>query len=136
MLLCKFLDFARHNIHFQVSVEVIVSNVRGCIDHVPEYFVLELYNAYITLVQPQSWILYVQTGFSICLYRRSLFRMDSAESLPISQYILRSISRRKISSLSKSVSFCFCAQDMNRETVRLRSTSSAQCIFVTNNKRH
>jgi hypothetical protein len=34
----------------QVSVEVIVSNVPGCIDHVPEYFVLELlYNVYITL---------------------------------------------------------------------------------------
>jgi hypothetical protein len=50
MLLCKVLDFARHNIHLQVSVEVIVSNVPGCIDRVPEYFVLELlYNVYITL---------------------------------------------------------------------------------------
>ena len=50
MLLCKPLDFARHNIHFQVSVEVIVSNVPGCIDHVPEYLVLEsLYNVYSTL---------------------------------------------------------------------------------------
>ena len=50
MLLCKPLDFARHNIHLQVSVEVIVSNVPGCIDHVPEYFVLEsLYNIYIAL---------------------------------------------------------------------------------------
>ena len=45
MLLCKPLDFAGHNVHLQVSVEVIVSNVAGCIDHVPEYFVLEaLYN--------------------------------------------------------------------------------------------
>jgi len=26
MLLCKTLDFARHNIHLQVSVEVIVYN--------------------------------------------------------------------------------------------------------------
>jgi hypothetical protein len=34
----------------QVSVEIIVSNVPGCSDHVPEYFVLELlYNVYITL---------------------------------------------------------------------------------------
>jgi len=45
MLLCKPLDFASHNMHLQVAVEVIVSNVPGCIDHVPEYFVLEsLYN--------------------------------------------------------------------------------------------
>jgi hypothetical protein len=51
LLLCKPLDFARHNIHLQVSVEVIVSNVPGCIDHVPEYFVLEsLYNVYISLL--------------------------------------------------------------------------------------
>jgi len=50
MLLCKPLDFANHNIHFQVFVEVIVSNIPGCIDHVPEYFVLEsLYNVYVTL---------------------------------------------------------------------------------------
>jgi hypothetical protein len=50
VLLCKSLDFARHNFHFQVSVEVIVSNVPGCTDNVPEYFVLEsLYNVYITL---------------------------------------------------------------------------------------
>jgi len=50
MLLCKPLDFASHNIHWQVSVEVIVSNVRGYIDHVPEYFVLELlYNVYVIL---------------------------------------------------------------------------------------
>ena len=27
MLLCKSLDFARHNVHFQVSVEVIVVNM-------------------------------------------------------------------------------------------------------------
>jgi hypothetical protein len=34
----------------QVSVKVIVSNVPGCIDHVPEHFVLEsLYNVYIAL---------------------------------------------------------------------------------------
>jgi hypothetical protein len=31
-------------------VEVIISNVPGCTDSVPEYFILEsLYNAYITL---------------------------------------------------------------------------------------
>jgi hypothetical protein len=31
-------------------VEVLVSNVPGCIDHVPEHFVLEqLYNIYVTL---------------------------------------------------------------------------------------
>jgi len=49
MLLCKPLDFARHSIDLQVSMVVIVSNVPGCIDHVSEYFVLELYNVYITL---------------------------------------------------------------------------------------
>jgi hypothetical protein len=50
VFLCKRLDFARHNIHLQVSMEVIVSNVPACIDHVPEYFVLEsLYNVYIAL---------------------------------------------------------------------------------------
>jgi hypothetical protein len=44
------LDFARQNIHLQVSVEVIVSNVPGCTDHVPVYFVLKsLYDVYITL---------------------------------------------------------------------------------------
>jgi len=41
VLLCKPLDFAGHNIHLRVSVEVIVSKVPGCIDHAPEYFVLE-----------------------------------------------------------------------------------------------
>jgi len=41
VLLCKPLDFAGHNIHLQVSLEVIISNVPGCIDHVPEYFVLK-----------------------------------------------------------------------------------------------
>jgi hypothetical protein len=50
----------------QVSVEVIVSNVPWCIDHVPEYFVLEsLYNVYIPLfVTPLTagYRMYVQTG--------------------------------------------------------------------------
>ena len=50
MLLCKSLDFAKHNVHFQVSVEVTFPNVPGCIDNVSKYFVLEsLYNVYITL---------------------------------------------------------------------------------------
>jgi len=50
VILCKSLDFARHNVHFQVSVEVTVPNVPGCIDNIPKYFVLEsLYNVYITL---------------------------------------------------------------------------------------
>jgi len=50
VLLWKPLDFAR-NIYLQVSVEVIVSKVPGCIDHVPEYFVLEsFYNVYIALL--------------------------------------------------------------------------------------
>jgi len=50
VLLCKSLDFARHNVHLQVSVEVTVPNVPGCNDNVPKYFVLEsLYNVYITL---------------------------------------------------------------------------------------
>ena len=48
-LLSKPLDFASHNIHMQVSVEGIVSNVPGCNDHVPEYFVLESLYVYITL---------------------------------------------------------------------------------------
>ena len=34
VLLCKSLDFVRHNVHFQVSVDVIVSDV---LDNVPEY---------------------------------------------------------------------------------------------------
>ena len=42
--------FARHNVHFQVSVKVTVSNVPGCIDNVPKYFVLKsFYDVYITL---------------------------------------------------------------------------------------
>jgi hypothetical protein len=50
VLLCKPLDCASHNIHLQVSVEVIVSNVPGCIDRVPQYSVLEsFYNVSITL---------------------------------------------------------------------------------------
>ena len=50
VLLCKSLDFTRHNVHFQVSVEFTVPNVPGCIDNVPKYFFLEsLYNVYITL---------------------------------------------------------------------------------------
>ena len=35
MLLCKPVNFTRHNIHLQASVEVIVPNVPGCIDRVP-----------------------------------------------------------------------------------------------------
>ena len=68
MLLCKPLDFASHNIHLQVSVEVIVSNVPGCIDHVLEYFVLEsLYNVYVTLFGASPELdPYAQTGFRIC----------------------------------------------------------------------
>jgi len=51
VLLCKSLDFAGHNVHFQVSVDVIVSNVPGCIDNAPEYFVLgSLCNVYVTLL--------------------------------------------------------------------------------------
>ena len=45
VLLCKPLDFARHDIHFQVSVEVIVSYVPECSDS----FLESLYNVYITL---------------------------------------------------------------------------------------
>jgi len=84
VLLCKPLDFAGHNVHLQVSVEV-VSIVPGFIDHVPEYFVLKsLYNIY---MQPQSWMPYVHTGFSICLYMMSLLFRDSEEFLPINEYI-------------------------------------------------
>jgi len=48
------------------------------------------------LVQPQSWISYVQTGFNICLYRRSLLWRDSEESLLISNtfFYLRPSSSR------------------------------------------
>jgi hypothetical protein len=73
VLLCKSLDFARHNFHFQVSVEIIVSNVPGCIVNVPEYSVLEsLYNVYITLFGATPELDTVcPKGFSICLYRKS-----------------------------------------------------------------
>ena len=56
--LCKPLDFTRHSIHLQVFVDAIVPYVPGCIDHVPQYFVLKaLRNVYITLlVQTPSWI--------------------------------------------------------------------------------
>jgi len=49
------------------------------------------------LVQPHSWIPYVQTGFRICFYKRSLSWRNSEEFLPISQNIflyLRSSSSR------------------------------------------
>jgi hypothetical protein len=54
----------------QVSVEVIVSNVTGCIDHVPEYFVLEaLYDVYIALFGATPQLDSVgPNGFGICLY--------------------------------------------------------------------
>jgi len=39
------------------------------------------------LLQPQSWIPYVHTGFSICFYMMSLLWRDSEEFLPINQYI-------------------------------------------------
>jgi hypothetical protein len=56
------LDFVRHSIHLQVSVEFIVSNVPGCIDHVPEYFVLELlYNVCITLFGATSRVRYLMS---------------------------------------------------------------------------
>ena len=89
VLLCKSLDFARHNVHFQVSVEVSVPNVPGCIDNVPKNFVLEsLYNVYITLCGATPELDTVcPTGFSICLYRSCLLWRDSEEFLPISQYI-------------------------------------------------
>jgi hypothetical protein len=72
--LCKSLDFARHNAHFQVSVKVTVSNVPGCIDNVPKYFVLEsLYDVYISLFGATPQLDTVcPTGFSICLYSNSL----------------------------------------------------------------
>jgi hypothetical protein len=38
VLLCKTLDFAKHNNQFQTSVEVIVSNVPESIGNVPELF--------------------------------------------------------------------------------------------------
>ena len=49
------------------------------------------------LLQLQSWIPYVQTGFRICLYKKRLLWRDSEEFLPISQYTflyLRSSSSR------------------------------------------
>jgi len=39
------------------------------------------------LAQPQIWMPYVQTSFSICLYCSSLLWRDSEEFLPITQYI-------------------------------------------------
>src|SRR5215469_15605371 len=40
--------------------------------------------------QPQSCMPYVHTGLSIHLYRRSLFRRESFDFLPTSQYMSRS----------------------------------------------
>jgi hypothetical protein len=73
----------------QFSAEVIVSNVPGCIDHVPEYFVLEsLYNIYITLFGATPDLDTVcPKGFGICLYMLSLLWRDSEEFLPNNQYI-------------------------------------------------
>jgi len=49
MFLLKSLDFSTHNVYFQVSVKIAVSYESGCIDNVPEYFILEsLYDVYIT----------------------------------------------------------------------------------------
>jgi len=81
VLLCKPLYFAGHNIHLQVSVEVIVFNVPGCTDHVPEYFFLKsLYNIYIALlgatpqldtVCPYSFqYLFVYDEYNYCQSRR------------------------------------------------------------------
>jgi len=74
VLWCKSLYFARHNVHFQVSFGVIVSNIPGCIDNAPEHFVLEsLYNVYYTLygATPDSDTV-CPDGFNICLYGISL----------------------------------------------------------------
>ena len=51
------------------------------------FWILCIVSILLCMVQPQSWIPYVQTGFSICLYKSSLLWRDSDESLPISQYI-------------------------------------------------
>jgi hypothetical protein len=49
MFLRKSLDFSTHNVYFQVSVKIAVSYEPGCIENVPEYFILEsLYDVYIT----------------------------------------------------------------------------------------
>jgi len=49
MFLRKYLDFSTHNLYFQVSVKIAVSNEPGCIDIIPEYFILEsLCDVYIT----------------------------------------------------------------------------------------
>jgi hypothetical protein len=49
MFLRKSLDFSTHNVYFQVSVKIAVSYEPGCIDSVPEYFILEsFYDFYIT----------------------------------------------------------------------------------------
>ena len=72
ILLCKPLDFARHNIHLQVSVEVMFLMYLG---GMTMFLSTLLWNRCIMsillcLVQPQSWIPYVQMGFRICLYKR------------------------------------------------------------------
>jgi len=47
MFLRKSLGFSIHNVYFQVSVKIAVSYEPGCIDNVPEYFILEsLYDVY------------------------------------------------------------------------------------------
>ena len=40
MFLRKSLDFSTHNVYFQVSVKIVVSYKPGCIDNVPEYFII------------------------------------------------------------------------------------------------
>jgi len=40
MFLRKSLDSSTHNVYFQVSVKIVVSYKPGCIDNVPEYFII------------------------------------------------------------------------------------------------
>ena len=89
VFLCKSLDFARHNFHFQVSVEVTVRMYQGALTILRSNLFWNrcIMSILLCLAQPQIWIPYVQTSFSICLYGSSLLWRDSEEFLPISQYI-------------------------------------------------
>jgi len=59
-------NFCRNHVRFEVSMEVSVPDVPGCINYVSEYFVLEsLYYGSVARFRapPQLYA----TGFNICL---------------------------------------------------------------------
>jgi hypothetical protein len=86
VLLCKPLDFARHDIHLSLWRSLFLmyqGAMTMCLSTL--FWNRCIMSILLCLVQPQSWIPYVQTGFRISLYKMSLLRKDSEEFLPISQ---------------------------------------------------